>query len=222
LAVSALVDVIICTYFTGDRQEWGEKQSRVICVRGRLRFPQITLDKILSLLVNVDKRSMWDDQMVEGSIAKQYQWNDDKVSERANQHSESGEVAENGCDVAHLVYRGVPLIVSQRDLCLLRFWQTTSCNFFGRRAYLVCRSVEHEAVPEIKGTIRAELMECGYYLQEGTVGGARFTDVTYVSSLDFKGSVPPVFSNVVLMQQPGTLVQMRNLLEKTRRRRDAM
>ena len=71
----------------------------------------------------------------------------------------------------------------------------------------------HEAVPVVKGTVRASLMECGYLMRQGKdEDGTLYTDVTYINSLDFKGQIPPSFINVILMQQPATLVEMRKLI----------
>merc|ERR1712086_1179801 len=84
---------------------------------------------------------------------------------------------------------------------------------------LYAQSIPHEAVPvdDSGSYVRAELHQCGYLAQlcEDTSGKfypSFYTDVTYISSLDFKGSIPATFTNVILRQQPATLLDMRRLL----------
>jgi len=86
---------------------------------------------------------------------------------------------------------------------------------------LLAKSVVDDAIPETEDHVRATLHECGYCMQPGTVdagtagypkGKNYYSDVTYISSLDFNGSFPPTFTNIILQQQPATLLKMREIL----------
>jgi hypothetical protein len=152
------------------------------------------------MILKLDERPRWDDALLRGEVKRTFQ----------------SATAENGCDIAHLEYKGVPLIVSSRDLCLFRHWTTVQAESPEKLSScrLIAKSVEDDAVPPQSSSVRANLMECGYLMQEGLSENGRYTDVTYISSLDFKGSMPSSLVNLMLRHQPSTLLQMRSLLGK--------
>jgi len=182
--------------------------STIWCVRGRLRFPNIKPQQILDLLVKLDERPKWDSQMKSGEI--------------------STVLEEDKWDIAHLSYNGMWPFVSARDLCLLRAYgevesldlNLSSTNFRPGTLVLLAKSVEHDSVPtsESSSFTRAELKECVYVMEpagDSSTDSTYYTDVTYISSLDFKGSFPPWFTNIILSQQPRTLVAMRDVLSSS-------
>ncbi|CAD7923321.1 unnamed protein product [Amoebophrya sp. A120] len=191
----------------------------IIAVRGRLVFPETEPAEILGLIVDLERRKLWDSQMEYGRVHVQYEGaagGDDGKDEQSTTVAHNDAVLNTrastrtstqaaGCDLAHLAYKGA-LFVQPRDLCLLRAWHPTD---FG--CVLVAQSVADEAIPEKPGVVRAELRECGYWLKADGRGN---TEATYISSLDFKGNIPATFTNVILRQQPGTLLEMRNILRK--------
>lgn len=209
--------------FKGKR--WDD--SNIVCMRGKLRFHESSPQEILDLIVKLDERPNWDQMMESGEVRKVY-----SSSSRNSSSSANSIDGDTGCDIAHLQYRGVPCcstviaehlahrgvphIVDKRDLCLFRWWATEHATQARpmRRVVLVAQSVEHGAIPEVSGSVRADLMECGYLMEEGKAGTGTFTDVTYINSLDFKGSIPASFTNIVLMQQPETLEAMVEILQK--------
>lgn len=194
--------------FTGENKTWGN--DKIICVRGSLRFPDTAPDEILNMILKLEQRPQWDDAMKEGAVKLRFE----NVTSGIEGEDKSSVC---GSDIAHLVYKGVPFLVSGRDLCLFRYWQSEkdSSSSGLKRSMLVAKSVKSEAVPETTGNVRADLMECGYLMQEGEDSdGKRFTNCTYISSLDFKGDIPPQMVNLILMQQPGSLQNMRRLLGK--------
>jgi len=80
------------------------------------------------------------------------------------------------------------LLVDKRDLCLFRYWESEE-SLPLRSAMLMAQSVVHDAVPEVKGTVRAELAECGI----------KYTDCTCITSLDLKGQLPSIVVNLMLL-----------------------
>lgn len=251
-----------------NRPAWAGR--KLICVRGKLRFPHAFAAEILELIVQLDKRPKWDEAMLRGQVRKAYQaesrWPKTEqkgesepqeegpetesifnAEERSSSAASTSSSRVVGCDIVHLEYGGVPLLVDKRDLCLFRFWESWDMDDNGenqkenekeqenttgpspsassfaplRRAVLMAQSVEHEAVPEVKGSVRAELAECGYFMQEGITydsrgNAVRYCDVTYITSLDFKGMIPKVIVNLMLRQQPGTLKAMRMIIARAK------
>jgi len=175
------------------------KNNDIICVRGRLRFPNTKPEEILAMIRKLEERHRWDHAMEYGEVKKTY-----KMEDGCNN-------TDCGCDIAHLVYNGVPLLVSSRDLCLFRYWETTTTTNNNKRIILACQSVVNDAVPTTNNCVRADLMECGYLMEEGV----DHTDVTYISSLDFRGEMPSQLVNMSLKLQPNTLLTMRRLLGNT-------
>lgn len=188
-----------------------EKPSKggVVTVRGRLFFPGILPKQILKMVVELQERPRWDSQMQSGEVFVRYHGFDQ------DEKCPDGEIkksAEYFADIAYLAYKGAPM-VSQRDLCLLRVWQFEDD---GESCVLVSESVQHEKVPCKSGFVRAELRECGYQMKR-CVGKDEKEGclVTYISSLDFKGSFPSSFTNVIMRQQPKSLEAMRKLLNQS-------
>jgi len=171
-------------YYTGHTNE------DIITTRGRLRFPDVEPEEVLDLIMNLHKRPEWDSQMSAGQVHVQYD--------------------ETDADLAYLTYRGAPPMVLPRDLCLLRAWYVKP----GDWCILVAHSVVDDSIPEKPGFIRAELKECGYVMKRVSDSGHLCTEVTYISSTDLKGLIPVSFANIILKQQPGTLIAMRDLLKK--------
>ena len=181
----------------------------IICVRGRLRFPGVLPRQVVELILNLENRTQWDSQMESGEKRVSYD-----VSSREG-HREGMLTM----DVAALKYKGQRPFVSARDLCLLRVTEDLSENKDESHLALYAQSIPHDAVP-VDGSgsyVRAELHQCGYLAQlcedsSGKFYPSFYTDVTYISSSDFKGSIPSTFTNVILRQQPATLLDMRKLL----------
>lgn len=121
------------------------------------------------------------------------------------------------CDIVRLAYAGMQPFVNARDLCLLRFARDTSHEVgalpnSGTRLELLAQSVEHGLVPPRESHTRAELHQCGYRMTLHKGPDGPYTDVVYISSLDFKGNFPYAFTNVILTQQPATLEAMRDVI----------
>jgi len=187
-----------------------EANPDIICVRGRLRFPGVMPRQVIDLIVNLDTRREWDSQMESG---------DRRVSYDVGSENREGILT---ADIASLRYKGQQPFVAPRDLCLARFTEDLSPERDETHLALYAKSVVHDAVPEdASGThVRAELHECGYIMQlredtSGTFFPSYFTDVTYISSLDFKGNIPSTFTNIILRQQPATLLEMLKLLDRS-------
>jgi hypothetical protein len=179
--------------------EYEKREGGILTARGKLKFPDATPLQVLDLIVNLDSRPKWDSQMKTGQVHCGF----DTWEEKGHECS---------ADIAHLVYKGI-WPVSERDLCLLRSWSAAKD---GSSCWLISESVEDEAVPVGCGCgagetppVRAALRECGYFMEKMEGGGC---EVTYISSLDFGGSLPVWFVNLLLLQQPRTLDTMRDLL----------
>jgi len=186
------------------------ENPNIHCVRGRLRFPNVRPQQVLELIVNVQNRPAWDSQLEVGEVKMTYGLSD-KSATMQNVH----------IDIASLKYKGQPPLVSARDLCIIRFSEDISsmdgnADEKNHCLTLFAQSIEHPSVPVDPNYVRAQLYECGYMMKLGEEADGKFyTDVTYVSSLDFKGHFPASFTNIILSQQPATLVAMRSLLAKS-------
>lgn len=167
----------------------GRSDDDIVTTRGRLRFPDVEPEVVLELIMNLQKRPEWDSQMSAGKVHVKYN--------------------EGNADLAYLAYSGAVMVLP-RDLCILRAWEVKP----GDRCILVAQSVVDDVIPERRGYVRAELKECGYLMKRVVDSGNLCTEVTYISSIDMKGTIPVSFINIMLKQQPKTLIAMRDLLKK--------
>lgn len=86
-----------------------------------------------------------------------------------------------------------PWPVSPRDMCcIVSRVHEPSTNYF------VMASVQDDQVPEISGNVRAHLLISGWKVQETDTG----IQVTYITQIDLKGSIPGAFLKNIQIQVP--------------------
>jgi len=188
-----------------DSKSGASSPVRMIRGQGYIRAPAW---KVLNLILDVERRPLWDDLCEHGNVVK-----------RLGEYS----------DIIYLSYQG-KLGVCARDLCLLRAWRVNGDG----SCVLVSHSVECDDVPKVAGKVRAELRDCGYLIKPvkpnpdpspsetlrchltrvcvgQTVDGCV---LSYVIQLDMKGYVPLFFTNLISTQHPLIVSMMRQLLEE--------
>ena len=67
-------------------------------------------------------------------------------------------------------------------------------------------------VPEVKGVVRAEIIETGYYIRENKE--AQTCSVTYLVQIDPKGWIPVLLINAAAADQAGTVGRLKNYFDK--------
>eukprot|EP00698_Gefionella_okellyi_P009944 TRINITY_DN2559_c0_g1_i1.p1 TRINITY_DN2559_c0_g1~~TRINITY_DN2559_c0_g1_i1.p1 ORF type:complete len:526 (+),score=93.76 TRINITY_DN2559_c0_g1_i1:1092-2669(+) len=132
---------------------------------------------------NLDERKVWDD-MFEGG----------EVLEQLDSHS----------DACHLRFKGM-WPVSGRDLCVIRGWIDAGNGI--RLAY--SQSVDHPACKSDSKYVRAQLYPTGFWLVPQADGS---THVTYVCSMDLKGSIPGRIKSMVAVNLPLTVHKLRKFV----------
>jgi hypothetical protein len=85
-----------------------------------------------------------------------------------------------------------PWPVSPRDMCCI----VSRASEDGE--YAVMASVEDASVPAISGNVRAELWISGWKVRETETG----VQVTYITQIDLKGSIPGAFLKNIQIQVP--------------------
>jgi hypothetical protein len=79
---------------------------------------------------------------------------------------------------------------------------------------IVAKSVLHPDCPPDKGYVRGEIDIGGYVLTP--VDGNTRTQITSVTKLDLKGSIPGFVMAKVMQEQPLTIDKMRTVIMKNR------
>lgn len=164
-----------------DSKSGGSSPVRMIRGQGYIRAPAW---KVLNLILDVERRPLWDDLCDHGNVVKKL-----------------GECS----DIIYLSYQG-KLGVCARDLCLLRAWRVNDDG----ACVLVSHSVTCDEVPKVAGKVRAELRDCGYLVKPTADGCV----LSYVIQLDMKGYIPLFFTNLISTQHPLIVSMMRQLLEE--------
>jgi len=162
-------------------------EDEYVTVRGRMMFPGVEPEQVIRLVQDCPNRTAWDDMLQQGLFARH-------VGE-----AKTAMLPESTVDIIRLIYKGIPPVTS-RDLCLLRAWGKDEDG----ACWLVAESCEDDSVPPDSECVRAELRECGYMCVPVSGG----CEVTYIAQTKFNGWIPVFMQNIMVKQQPQTLLKM--------------
>lgn len=88
-----------------------------------------------------------------------------------------------------------PWPITPRDMCTI----VRRVREENETDYVVMASVEDDSVPEMSGNVRAELLISGWKVAKTTTGSI---EVTYITQIDLKGSIPGAFLKNIQIQVP--------------------
>ena len=108
----------------------------------------------------------------------------------------------------HLLYKAV-WPTSPRDFAVMNVVGRTDPH---TRVHAAC-SIVDPRIPEIKGYVRGAVLAGGYVVKD-VPGSADSAEVTYITQVDLKGSVPSFVVNKIVESQPQCVNQLNNIIVK--------
>ena len=164
----------------------GKGDPPVNCVKGTMII-NVPPDFLLRVLMDPTHASSLDEMMKEMHVI---------------------QAVSSSIQLLHIIYKAV--------------WPTTArdfavCNVVGRldmntRVHAAC-SIVDDRIPETKQCVRAIVMAGGYCIKD-VVGDVNSSEVTYITQVDLKGSVPSFVVNKIVESQPQCVNQLRSIALK--------